>query len=261
MKCKKCGEEIANESKFCPFCGTKVTTINKSQRNVILAVLGVVVLALVIGIPINTDAKTMDNSTKVSEISSNVVAPSIAADKMYVLYAGLINPVSVSSIPDEDQLTVDFPGCQVTGSGANRVVLPPTHLIGQTVLATVSASNGTCNQSFRIKRVPDPTAYIGGNIWGGKHSKNELLSRPYLIAYMAEDFAYDVKWTVNSFRLTVISKGIEGAPTVCSGGEFDGSVIDAINNSGTGTVLVFSDIKVSSVVGERTLRDITIRIK
>ncbi len=261
MKCRKCGEEIANESSFCPFCGTKVTTKNKSQRNLLLAVLCVVVLALVIGIPTNTDAETSDNCTKVSGVFSNAVSPSIAADKMFVLYAGLNNPVTVSSVTDESQLTIDFPGCQVTGSGTNRVVLPPTDLIGQLVVAKVSASNGSCNQPFRVKKVPDPTAYIGGNIWGGKRSKSELLSKPFLVACMAEDFPYDVKWTINSYRWTIITKGIEGAPIMCPGDQFDEGITSAIQNASSGSVLVFSDIKVSSVVGQRTLRDITIRIK
>ena len=31
MKCKHCGEEIADESKFCVFCGNKITTENKGK--------------------------------------------------------------------------------------------------------------------------------------------------------------------------------------------------------------------------------------
>ena len=78
---------------------------------------------------------------------------------------------------------------------------------------------------------------------------------------MGDDFAFDLKWTINSFRLTVISKGIEGAPISCAGGHFSGAVTSAINSASSGTVLIFSDIKASSIAGTRTLRDITVRIR
>lgn len=152
-----------------------------------------------------------------------------------------------------------------TGAGKYDVTVP-ANLIGKKVTATVTARDGNASKSmgsseFRVKKVPDPTSYLGANIWGGKRSKSELLANPFISARMGDDFAYDLKWTINSYRLTVISKGIEGAPKVCSGGKFDGGVTSAIQGASTGTILVFSDIKATSIAGQRTLRDITVRIK
>ena len=199
----------------------------------------------------------------------SVIAPSatVAADKMNVLYAGIPNPVSIGGSVDVKRLSVSFPGCtmKATGDGKYDVTVPAS-LIGKKVTATVTARDGNASKAmgtseFRVKKVPDPTSYLGANIWGGKRSKSELLANPFISARMGDDFAYDLKWTIKSYRLTVISKGIEGAPKACSGGQFDGSVTSAINSASSGTVLVFSDIKASSIAGERTLRDITIRIK
>ena len=199
----------------------------------------------------------------------SVIAPSatVAADKMNVLYAGIPNPVSIGGSVDVKRLSVSFPGCtmKATGDGKYEVTVPAS-LIGKKVTATVTARDGNASKAmgsseFRVKKVPDPTSYLGANIWGGKRSKSELLANPFISARMGDDFAYDLKWTIKSYRLTVISKGIEGAPKACSGGQFDGSVTSAINSASSGTVLVFSDIKASSIAGERTLRDITIRIK
>jgi gliding motility-associated protein GldM len=199
----------------------------------------------------------------------SVIAPSatVAADKMNVLYAGIPNPVSIGGSVDVKRLSVSFPGCtmKATGDGKYDVTVPAS-LIGKKVTATVTARDGNSSKAmgsseFRVKKVPDPTSYLGANIWGGKRSKSELLANPFISARMGDDFAYDLKWTIKSYRLTVISKGIEGAPKACSGGQFDGSVTSAINSASSGTVLVFSDIKASSIAGERTLRDITIRIK
>lgn len=199
----------------------------------------------------------------------SVIAPSatVAADKMNVLYAGIPNPVSIGGSVDVKRLSVSFPGCtmKATGDGHYDVTVP-ANLIGKKVTATVTARDGNSSKAmgsaeFRVKKVPDPTSYLGANIWGGKRSKSELLANPFISARMGDDFAYDLKWTINSYRLTVISKGIEGAPKACSGGQFDGSVTAAINSASAGTVLVFSDIKATSIAGQRTLRDITIRIK
>ncbi len=199
----------------------------------------------------------------------SVIAPSatVAADKMNVLYAGIPNPVSIGGSVDVKRLSVSFPGCtmKATGDGKYDVTVPAT-LIGKKVTATVTARDGNASKAmgsaeFRVKKVPDPTSYLGANIWGGKRSKSELLANPFISARMGEDFAYDLKWTINSYRLTVISKGIEGAPKACSGGQFDASVTSAIQSAGVGTILVFSDIKATSIAGQRTLRDITVRIK
>ena len=199
----------------------------------------------------------------------SVIAPSatVAADKMNVLYAGIPNPVSIGGSVDVKRLSVSFPGCtmKATGDGKYDVTVPAT-LIGKKVTATVTARDGNASKvmgsaEFRVKKVPDPTSYLGANIWGGKRSKSELLANPFISARMGEDFAYDLKWTINSYRLTVISKGIEGAPKACSGGQFDASVTSAIQSAGVGTILVFSDIKATSIAGQRTLRDITVRIK
>lgn len=186
----------------------------------------------------------------------------ISADKMNVLYAGIKNPVTAAGGSDASKLTVSFPGCQVQGSGASRNVIPPTSMIGRTVEATVTTSEGSAKMTFRVKKVPDPYAQIGANIFGGKKSKAELAANPMLIAKMSEDFAFDLKWTVQSYSVDVIEKGI--ITTInCSGSAFSQQLRDKINGASAGTVFMFSNIKISQPeLGTRTMpRDITVRIK
>lgn len=198
-----------------------------------------------------------------------VIQPSatIAADKMNVLYAGIPNPVSVAGSVDANTLSVSISGCTLKSTGVGHYdVTVPTSLIGKKVTASVTAKTGDGSKSmgsteFRVKKVPDPTSYLGANIWGGKRSKSELMANPFISARMGEDFAYDLKWTINSYRVTFITKGIEGSPKACSGGAFSADVKSAIKSASAGTVIIFSDIKASSIAGQRTLRDITIRIK
>lgn len=198
-----------------------------------------------------------------------VVKPSatISAEKMNVLYAGIANPVSVSAPVAPDQLSVNFPGCGVTRAEAGKFnISVPASLIGKTVEATVSANLGGKTQAmgsttFRVKRVPDPRATIGANIRGGKRSKTELNANKFIRAAMGDDFAYDLKWTINSFQVIFNSKGYEDSPMTCTGGAFSDAVIQKINKSSSGTTITFTGIKASSEAGQRTLDEITIRLK
>ena len=198
-----------------------------------------------------------------------VVKPSatISAEKMNVLYAGIANPVSVSAPVAPDQLSVNFPGCGVTRAEAGKFnISVPASLIGKTVEATVSANLGGKTQAmgsttFRVKRVPDPRATIGANIRGGKRSKTELTANPFIRAAMGDDFAYDLKWTINSYQVIFISKGYEDNPLTCTGANFSEAVKSKIAKSGSGTTIIFTGIKASCEAGQRTLDEITVRIK
>ena len=186
----------------------------------------------------------------------------ISADKMNVLYAGLKNPITIAGGSDPSKLSVSFPGCQVSGSGQSRTVTPPASMIGKTVEATVTTSEGSSKMTFRVKKVPDPYAQIGANIYGGKKSKAELTANPMLVAKMSEDFAFDLKWTVQSYSVDVIEKGIISTIN-CTGSRFSQELINRINSASAGTVFMFSNIKISQPeLGTRTMpRDITVRIK
>ncbi|MCQ2283867.1 MAG: gliding motility protein GldM [Bacteroidales bacterium] len=199
----------------------------------------------------------------------SVLKPSatIAADKMNVLYAGIANPVSVSAPVDPGKLSLSFPGCSVSSQGAGKYnVSVPASLIGKTVNATVSAKLGESTKAlgsttFRVKKVPDPRAVLGANIRSGKHAKAELTANPIIRATMGEDFAYDLKWKVTSFRVVFVSKGMEDPPIACQGGTLSDAVKAKISKSSANTVIYFEDIKVSSEAGSRTLDGFSVRIR
>ena len=136
----------------------------------------------------------------------SVLQPSatVAADKMNVLYANIPNPVSVGGSVDVNKLSVSFSGgCTLKSTGPGHYdVSVPASLIGKTVTATVTAkadggSKAMGSSEFRVKKVPDPTSYLGANIWGGKRSKNELMANPFISARMGDDFAYDLNGQLN----------------------------------------------------------------
>ncbi len=198
-----------------------------------------------------------------------VLSPSatIAADKMNVLYAGIANPVSVSGPVAPDKLSVSFPGCSASSQGGGKFnVSVPASLIGKTVTATVAAKVGESSKTmgsttFRVKRVPDPRAVLGANIRGGKRAKAEILANPVIRATMGDDFVYDLKWSVNSYRVILVVKGMEEPAIVCQGGALSEKAKAAIQKASANTVIYFSDIKVSSEAGSRTLDEFSVRVR
>jgi gliding motility-associated protein GldM len=192
----------------------------------------------------------------------------VAADKMNVLYAGIENPVSVSASVSAEKVSISLAGGGTytsTGPGKYNVTIPES-LVGKTITINITADIGGKQQPmgsnlFRIKKVPDPEAKLGNKYKGGKVAKADILANPFIFANMGDDFVYDLKWTVNSFTVTFIIKGIEDPPMSCSGNQFSDAVKSKLNSCGSGTVVYFSDIKVSCVAGTRTLNPITIILK
>jgi hypothetical protein len=187
---------------------------------------------------------------------------------MNVLYAGIENPVSVSASVSAERVSISLAGGGTytqTGPGQYNITIPES-LVSKTITINISADIGGRQQAmgsnlFRIKKVPDPEAKIGNKYPGGKVQKADLLANPFIFANMGTDFVYDLKWTVNSFTVTFIIKGIEDAPMTCSSNQFTEAVKSKLNSCGSGTVVYFSDIKASSVAGTRTLNPIAIILK
>jgi gliding motility-associated protein GldM len=199
-----------------------------------------------------------------------VMAPSatVSADKMNVLYAGIENPVSVSASVPAEKISISLVGGgnqARTGPGQYNITVPE-NLAGKTITVNISADMGGRQQAmgsreFRIKRVPDPVAVLGGNFRGGKTTKAELLANPFVLADMGTDFVYDLRWTVNSYNVTFIIRGIEDPPISNNNRQFSDAVRNKINSSGTGAIIHFSEIKASSVAGTRTLNPITVILR
>lgn len=199
----------------------------------------------------------------------NVLKPTatVAAEKMNVFYAGIDNPVSVNAPCPPDKIHLQMSAGTATKIEAGKFnISVPASMQGKDVSVNITAEIGGKTTSFgattfRVKKVPDPEAKVGGRIRGGKVSKSELTVNPFLTAKMDESFAYDLKWNIKSFRVTFVIKGVEDPPIACQGGKFSESVISKIKKAGVGTAIYITDIRASSPAGERNLNDISIRIR
>lgn len=124
----------------------------------------------------------------------------VAASSMNVFYMGIDNPVSVSApMPN---FKASAPGLRA-GSGAGQYIMRPTAVGKVTINVTGTDDNGkTVNlgkTEFRVKKIPDPIAYIAGKTGSCNMSKSDLANG--VIQARLEGFEFDIKVMVSSFEL------------------------------------------------------------
>ena len=140
-----------------------------------------------------------------------VVDPSatVSADLMNVLYAGYSNPLSVSvpGVPvNKVQATMTGGTLQPTGPG--RYIARPT-AVGQNVTITITSTNtGRAQQmgqfTFRVRRLPDPTPYMGVDGIGAA----------------IDDGILDIAFRVQSFETVFFDNMGNAVPMVSDGASF-----------------------------------------
>ena len=149
--------------------------------------------------------------------SSYAVVPkpnsaTISADKMNVVYRGIPNPMTISFAGISDnKVSAAASGLRKSGKG---YMMTPTK--GREVTINVSGtlpdgSKVSDKKKFRIKDIPRPAAAVSGAFGSIKKSKSSLKSAT--ISAVLEDFVFDLKLKVNSFRFKV-----PGQPTITVNG-------------------------------------------
>ena len=124
--------------------------------------------------------------------------------------------------------------------------------------ATIPPKTQT-DSTISREKYSEPTVYVGDIYLSGKQSKDAILETPFLSAKSADG----VEWNIVSYQATFVVNGTEDAPISVTGANFSEEVIAKIQSAKSGTIIEFSDIKVSSsTAGTRTIvRPIVVRIQ
>ena len=165
-----------------------------------------------------------------------VVAPSatVSADLMNVLYAGYNNPMSVSvpGIPAND-IVATMTGGSLTPTGPGKYIAHPTKVGEEAIITINSKANGTMQKmgefKFRIRRLPDPTAFIAYNdaegnpvryMGGGRgFSKSTLLSVDGIGAAI-DDGLLNIPFQVTGFETVFFDNMGNAIPEVSNSDKF-----------------------------------------
>lgn len=167
----------------------------------------------------------------------------ISADKMNVVYRGVVNPMSISfaGISDKD-VVATAPGLTKVGNG--KYNMSPGS--GSEVVINVSGkmSDGkvaTDKRVYRIKGIPGPSGTIRGEMGVVKGPKSNL--QVATIGAKLVDFDFEVGLDVVGFNFK-----IAGQPTVqVSGNRLNAQCISALSKAGRGDQVTISEIKTKLV--------------
>ncbi len=188
--------------------------------------------------------------------SYTVIEPmaTVSATMMNVLYAGIENPISISvpGVPMGD-ISATMTNGSLTRQGDHWIAKPQT--VGTDAVLTVNANmdgrNSTvATHKFRVRKLPDPTAYItvagtDGNTSrykGGKISKRQLLDTKELEAAI-DDGLLDTKFSVVSFQTVVTDNLGNSIPENSNGAAFSERQKQQIQRLNRGRRILITSIK------------------
>ncbi|CAM4143498.1 MULTISPECIES: gliding motility protein GldM [Flavobacterium] len=167
----------------------------------------------------------------------------ISADKMNVVYRGVINPMTISFAGiSDDKVSASAAGLS-KGSGVGKYNMNPGQ--GREVSINVRGTlpDGTAvsdSKTFRIKGIPGPNGTIRGEYAAtGPKTNLEVCS----VGAKLEDFDFEVGLNVTGFTIKV-----PGQPTVLvSGNRMDSRAKAAIAKAQRGDMVVISNIQTKLV--------------
>lgn len=167
----------------------------------------------------------------------------ISADKMNVVYRGVVNPISISfaGIADKD-VNASAPGLTKVGNG--KFSMSPQS--GNEVVINVSGKMAdgkvaSDKKVFRIKGIPGPTGTIRGETGVVKGPKSNL--EIATIGAKLEDFDFEVGLNVIGFNLKVTGQ----ATVVVQGNRLNAQCKAALSKAGRGDQVTISEIKTKLV--------------
>ncbi|MCK7590111.1 gliding motility protein GldM [Subsaxibacter sp. CAU 1640] len=194
--------------------------------------------------------KEGDSIISIPVKSSYAVVPkpnsaTISADKMNVVYRGVVNPMTISFAGVSDNnVSASAPGLSKAGGVGKYEMRPGT---GREVVINVTGtlpdgSKVSDRATFRIKDIPKPSGTIAGQ------QDNVSLPRQNLeigtVGAVLNDFDFDLNLTVTSFKVKV-----PGQPSVSvNGNKMNDQAKNALRKASRGDGVQIFDIK-ASIVG------------
>ncbi|MCI9843328.1 gliding motility protein GldM [Flavobacterium pectinovorum] len=168
----------------------------------------------------------------------------ISADKMNVVYRGVVNPISVSFAGVADNKVVaSAPGLSSAGK-PGKYNMSPGSGTEATISVTGTLPNGdkvSDKKTFRIKGIPGPTGTIRGEMGVVKGPKSNL--EIATIGAKLLDFDFEVGLDVVGFNLK-----IAGQPTVVvNGNRLNAQCKSVLSKAGRGDQVTISEIKTKLV--------------
>lgn len=164
--------------------------------------------------------------------------------KMNVFYVGVDNPIRIAAggIPPAE-LTAELIGDgKISGSNGNFIV--QVRQPGEVKIRIMHKNELVAEQTYRVKRIPDPTPKMDGKYRSGPISVETMLQAKGILSVL-ENFDFDAVCEVVSYEVTYLPKEQEPISWSNTGGQMNKWVLDAAKNAKPGDAFFFDDIKVT----------------
>jgi gliding motility-associated protein GldM len=167
----------------------------------------------------------------------------ISADKMNVVYRGVVNPMTISFAGvSADKVSASAPGLSSAGGGKyNMSPGSGSEVVINVTGALPDGSKVSDKKTFRIKGIPGPTGTIRGEMGVVKGPKSNL--QIATIGAKLVDFDFEVGLNVVGFNLKVT-----GQPTVVvTGNKLNAQCNAVLSKAVRGDQVTISEIKTKLV--------------
>jgi gliding motility-associated protein GldM len=226
------GQELEITAGLGAFSKSKLPTISIGGSNVGLNEKGMAIYKMAAGgigshkIPVTVSFVDQDNKpqTKTFDVEYTVGQSnaSIALDKMNVLYIGVDNPVTIAaSGGGDDKVQVSITG----GSGSLTKVGTGKYIarvgsVTDDCRITVSVDGKVAGASqFRVRTVPTPQAYVGGQQSGASVSASVLANQAGIAAGI-KDFPFELKYSISEYQVVGLNDDGDVIKANGNGAEF-----------------------------------------
>ena len=163
----------------------------------------------------------------------------ISADKMNVVYRGVVNPMTISFAGVSDNnVKATAPGLsKASGTGKYNMSPGQGTEVAINVSANIDGKNVGSKKVFRIKNIPAPQGAIAGSVGEAKGTKSRLGAST--ISAVLPDFDFELNLRVTQFTFRV-----SGQPSVVvNGNKVNAQCVAAMARAGRGDIVTISEIK------------------
>ncbi|MFM2224543.1 MAG: hypothetical protein RJA07_745 [Bacteroidota bacterium] len=195
---------------------------------------------------------------------------SVSADKMNVVYIGVPNPVTITAAGfTADKISASISTGTITpdpASGPGKYIITQSASVQGGVDVSVfgkDAKGGTANVGkfpFRVKRIPDPVAKIGGQM-GGKMASSLLKAQSGIVAAL-ENFDFNCPFIVTKYDCIFVQRRQDAKLALDQKGNlFSNDVQAYIKKCQPGDQIIFDNIYARGCDGTpRKLATLTILV-
>lgn len=189
--------------------------------------------------PLTGEVKTGEGSY-VYEVGKSSAA--VSAEKMNVFYIGVKNPVKVSAAGvSSNAVNVSVNG-NARKSGGSKLEFDVEGTAAGTATVVVTAGGEQlAAKEFRVKRIPDPVAKIGGKREGRVRS-NVFSAQKGLYAEL-EDFDFEAKCNISGYDFYYLPAGRDAVLSSNPGGNFTTKTKALVNRLKPGDKVSILNIK------------------